>query len=450
MRNLFRQIPKMDILIKAAEPLIRHYGRQMVIEALRELLDDARSMIREGQSASVSVESLLAHLSERLAALKPSVIPCINAAGTVLHTGLGRSAVPTVIAEEIPDIIAGYSVLEVDRETGKRRNRLHQLSFLLCRLFGCGGAIAVNNDAAAVLLVLSTIAKGGEVIVSRGELVEIGGSFRLPEIIHSSGVRLVEVGTTNRTYIKDYRNALTTDTRAILKVHPSNFRLIGYCESVEVAELRNLCREAGIPLVYDIGSGAVVDLGEPLPKEALKDGADIVTFSGDKMFGACQAGIILCREKEVASNINRNPLYRAVRLDKIKIAILERATLLYLRNREDLFPTIRFVSESEKDVRRRARRLARIIKNRGIPCQVIKTEAEIGGGTLPDVSLPSWGVALTPPDGDEIFTKKLRKAKPPVFAIRRGGKVILDVKCVFEQQIKKLAQVVAECWEEKA
>jgi len=450
MREFLRQIPKMDVLIKAAEPLIHHYGREVVVEALRELLEDTRSLLAQGQAVSVTVESLLAHLSERLAALRPSVVPCINATGTILHTGLGRSVLPEILAEEIREVMAGYCVLEVDLQTGKRHSRIKRLSLLLSRLFKCGGAVAVNNDAAAVMLTLSTIAKDGEVVVSRGELVEIGGSFRLPEIIKASGVQLVEVGTTNRTYLRDYRDAITTQTRAILKVHPSNFRLVGYQASVKIQELRGLCDEAGLPLVYDIGSGAYVDVGEPLPQRALAEGADIVTFSGDKLFGACQAGIILCRSGELAAHINAHPLYRAVRLDKIKIGLLERAVVLYLRGREDLFPTLRLVAEDEKEVRRRARRLAATLRKQGVPCRLTRTQAEVGGGTLPETPIPSWGVLLEPPCGDERFTQMLRTSSPPVFAVRREGRVILDAKCVFAHQIGTLAAVVAQCWRESA
>jgi len=446
MESAFRQIPKMDILIKAAEPLVRLYGRQLVVDALRELLEDTRNAIAHQQSVSVTVESLLAHLSERLTALQPSVVPCINATGTILHTGLGRSVLPRPLVDGLNQLLSGYAVLEVDLRSGERHNRLSRLSALLMRLFKCGGAVAVNNDAAAVLLTLSTLAAGGEVVVSRGELVEIGGSFRLPEIIKTSGVKLVEVGTTNRTYLYDYQKAITSETKAILKVHPSNYRLIGYHTLVSVKDLRRLCDAANLPLIYDIGSGAVVDVGEPLPQQALADGADVVTFSGDKLFGACQAGIILCREASTAKAINQHPFYRAIRLDKIKLGLLERAVLLYLRGRDDLFPTLVMVSEDESAVRRRARRLCRHLRRQNIPHKLVRTNAEVGGGTLPETVIPSWGVALEPPCGDEEFAKRLRLCKPPVFSVRREGKVILDAKCVFEHQIKKLAEVVALCW----
>ena len=450
MESAFRQIPKMDTLIRAAQPLIRHYGRQLVVNTLRELLEDVRNAIARKQAVSVTVESLLAHLSERLAVLQPSVVPCINATGTILHTGLGRSVLPRPLVDELSQLLSGYAVLEVDLESGERRNRLSRLTVLLKRLFKCEGAVAVNNDAAAVMLTLSTLAAGGEVLVSRGELVEIGGSFRLPEIIKASGVRLVEVGTTNRTYLRDYQNAITSETKAILKVHPSNYRLVGYHALVEVEELRRLCDAADLPLIYDIGSGAVVDVGEPLPQRALADGADVVTFSGDKLFGACQAGIILCRNASIAEAINQNPLYRAVRLDKIKLGLLERAVLLYLRGREDLFPTLAMVREDESAVKRRARRICAHLRRRNIPHKLVRTKAEVGGGTLPEVAIPSWGVALQPPCGDEAFAKRLRLCKPPVFSIRREGSVILDAKCVFDHQIKALAEAVALCWHQNA
>ena len=258
----------MDILIKAAKPLILLHGRQLVVDTLRELLEDTRIAIAQGQAVSVTVESLLAHLSERLTVSQPSIVSCINATGTILHTGLGRSVLPRPLVEDLCQLLSGYAVLEVDLRSGERHNRLSRLSTLLMRLFKCAGAVAVNNDAAAVLLTLSTLAAGGEVVVSRGELVEIGGSFRLPEIVKTSGVKLVEVGTTNRTYLRDYQNAITSETKAILKVHPSNYRLIGYHTSVDVKDLRRLCDAANLPLIYDIGSGAVSYTHLTLPTKA--------------------------------------------------------------------------------------------------------------------------------------------------------------------------------------
>ena len=438
-----RRLPRMDALLERAGGLLSRWSRPVVAALLREVLERARADVRAG-APPPDAETLLER-AERTAAraLAPSVVSAVNATGTVLHTGLGRSPLPPGVVEEICALADGYCVLEVDRQTGKRTNRIGHLASLLVRLFDVEAALAVNNDAAAVMLALATLASGGEVIVSRGELVEIGGSFRLPEIIAAAGVRLVEVGTTNRTYLSDYERAMTTSTAALLKVHPSNYRMSGYTEDVPLRALAELADGTGLPLIYDLGSGAVSDVGEPTVWRALEAGPSLLTFSGDKLFGACQAGIILGR-RALVERINRNPLYRACRLDKLKIAILERAAVLYLAGAEDAFATLSLIRQSPKAAARRARRLARRLRARGVAAEVKPSQAEVGGGTMPEVRLPSFAVEIAVEDGsEERLARRLRLGEPAVFSRVRENTLVLDMFCVFDRQLSALADAVA-------
>lgn len=442
--ELLRQLPKMDSLLASASALVERWTHRRVHKTLSALLDDLRRRILDGEEPVFSKESIIIEAEKRLQEFsEPSVVPAINATGIVLHTGLGRCVLPKDVVNELPELLSGYSVLEVDRETGKRCNRIGHLCDMLREFFGVEAACVVNNDAAAVMLTLSTHAKGGEVVVSRGELVEIGGSFRLPEIIAASGVRLVEVGTTNRTRISDYKRAVTDSTKVFLKVHPSNYRIVGYTETVSVSELADLAHRLGIVAFYDLGSGAVVDVGEPTVQHAIDSGVDIVTFSGDKLFGACQAGIILGREDSVRP-LKSNPLYRALRLDKIKIGILERVISLYLSNRTDSFTSIGLIREAPTAVKRRANRLLRLLPP-ALPAEfrVEPTEAEVGGGSIPTLKLPSFALSVRPKKmSEEEVARRLRTSSPPIFARVLDGRLLLDMKCVSRKSINVVAEAL--------
>lgn len=439
-----RRLPKMDTLLEEASHLLEHWTHEAVHRALSVSIDDLRRRILNGETPVFDNETIIADAKKRLKRVsEPSVVAAINGTGIVLHTGLGRCVLPDAVVMEIADTIRGYSVLEVDRSTGKRCNRIGHLCEMLRELFDVEAACVVNNDAAAVMLSLAVHAKGGEVVVSRGELVEIGGSFRLPEIVAASGVKLVEVGTTNRTRIGDYELAITDSTRVLLKVHPSNYRIDGYTESASLAEISELARRYGIVSMFDLGSGAVVDVGEPTIKEALDTGVDILTFSGDKLFGASQAGIILGREN-VVKPLKSNPLYRALRLDKIKIGILERVVSLYIKGSLHSFPSLNTIKEPPSAAKQRARRITRQLPP-DIPADIelIPTEAEIGGGSIALFKLPSYAVSIRPQRmSEEELARRLRSFEPPIFARTAEGRLLLDTKCVSRREIKVIVKAL--------
>ena len=439
--EILRRLPKMDSLLENASSLINRWTHDAVHKALSASLEDLRRRILNGEKPDFSNESIVRDAEKRLTEVsEPSIVPAINATGVVLHTGLGRCVLPAPVVDEMAETLRGYSVLEVDRETGKRCNRIGHLCGMLMELFGVEAACVVNNDAAAVMLALAVHAKGGEVVVSRGELVEIGGSFRLPEIVAASDVRLVEVGTTNRTRIDDYERAITDTTRVLLKVHPSNYRIVGYTESASVAELAALARRYGIVSMFDLGSGALVDVGEPTVQEALESGVDIITFSGDKLFGACQAGIILGRE-DVVKPLKNSPLYRALRLDKMKIGVLERVVSLYIKGELDSFPSLSIIKEDPSAAKRRAKKIVRLLpSDLAAEVEIVPTEAEIGGGSIPTLKLPSFAVSVRPKRmSEEELARRLRAFEPPIFARTVEGRLLIDTKCVFQRQISVVA-----------
>jgi len=444
LQTILRQLPKMDVLLASATELLKRWSHKRIHEALKSVLKNLRERIRNGETPDISPKAILSE-AESLLKKKTSVfvVPAINATGTVLHTGLGRSVLPRVVLDDIYRLLRGYSVLEIDRETGRRCSRIERLSEMLCEAFGVESALAVNNDASAVMLTLNTHAKGNEVIVSRGELVEIGGSFRLPEIIAASGVKLVEVGTTNRTRLEDYENAISDATKILLKVHPSNYRIVGYTEDVPSDALAQLGKRFGLLFIYDLGSGAVIELGEPTIKHAASSGADIITFSGDKLFGGCQAGIILGKESAVAP-LRKNPLYRALRLDKIKIGILERVVSLYLNNAIDEFPMLNLIKEPPKRARLRAMRILRNLpRNLSASFAVVKSEAEVGGGSMAAVKIPSYALAIKPHNiNEEELAKRLRLYEPPIFVRTTNGQVLVDTKTVFDDEVKTIAGAI--------
>ena len=383
---------------------------------------------------------------ERLAV--PSLAPVINATGVVLHTNLGRAPLAPAAIAALTRVAEGYAALEYDLDRGARGSRHAHCRALLVELTGAADALVVNNAAGAVLLALSALARGGEAIVSRGELVEIGGSFRIPDIMARSGTTLVEVGTTNRTHLKDYESALTPHSRLLLKVHRSNFQLSGFTADVDARELGELARARAVPCLYDLGSGLLLDLapwgltGEPTVAEAVASGAEVITFSGDKLLGGPQAGILLGSEAAIAA-CRADPLARAVRADKLTLAALE-ATLALYRDPETArreIPVLRMLTEDKDVLRRRAEALKNTV---GKTVDLIEGESEVGGGSFPGATLPTWLVAITAghltPD---TCLARLRSGNPPVVARITDDRVVLDPRTIFPEQVDLAARAVA-------
>ena len=363
----------------------------------------------------------------------------VNATGVVIHTNLGRSPLAEAALAQIQEVAAHYSTLEYDLARGTRGSRHDHLEGVVKELTGAGGVLVVNNNAAAVLLALNTLAAGKEVVISRGQLVEIGGSFRLPEIMAASGAILREVGTTNKTYLKDFEKAITSETAVLLKVHPSNFRIMGFTHEVTLAEMVDLGRRYGLKVVEDLGSGCLVDLSryglerEPTVQETLKAGADLVLFSGDKLLGGPQAGLIL-GNREVVEALRKNPMTRALRPDKMTLAALEATLRLYLEEPRALaeIPTLRMLTRPVAELDRQARALARRVRRRfgaSLKVEVVESEGRAGGGALPQASLPSRALALAvAPLAPQELEARLRQAGTPVIGRVEHGVVLLDVR----------------------
>ncbi len=437
-----RSIPSVDQVLKLPElrPLLASHGRAAVVQALRAELAERRSgAIRNPSSPEPDLAGLAAGVGARLErASRPSLRRVINATGVVVHTNLGRAPLSAEAAAHAAEIAAGYSNLEFDLERGERSHREVHVESRLTALLGSEAAAVVNNCAAAVLLAVNTLAEGREVIVSRGELVEIGGSFRIPDVLRKAGARLVEVGTTNRTRIADYRGALSRDTALILKVHPSNFRVIGFTEETPLPQLAGLAREAGVPLLEDLGSGLVDRLdgalaSEATAREALEAGAQVVTFSGDKLLGGPQAGVIAGRRPFVEP-MRKNPLYRALRPDKMMLAALDRTLVEHEAGRaRQRVPVLRMLAATPAELTERAEAFAnRLTKAApGLRVSVVAAESLVGGGAAPDVALPSAGIAVeSGSSGAERLASALRAGSPPVVVRLVENRIVLDLRTV--------------------
>lgn len=398
----------------------------VLVSEARAVLEAQRAAIRAGGEPEPA-EAALERRIERLT--RPSLDRVINATGVVLHTNLGRAPLGR------RDFVAGYSNLEYDLESGRRGKRDAHTAGLLERLLGSPG-IVVNNNAAAVFLALNELAAGSEVIVSRGELIEIGDGFRIPDIMARSGAVLREVGTTNRTHIDDYRAAITERTRLLLRVHPSNFRIQGFTARPGLGELVRLGRERGIPVYEDLGSGCLPDLrafgvDEPLVSESLAAGADLVSFSGDKLLGGPQAGI-LAGKPEIVARLRRNPLFRALRVDKLICQALETTLRNILLERWDCVPALAMIRQSAEQIRRRAERIVQRVAG----AELVQGASVIGGGSTPERSIPTWLIALP---GDAVeFERRLRAGSPPVIARIQDGRLLVDLRTVFAEEEDEL------------
>ena len=430
-----RALPAVHEVLERMAQFAGHYPHALLVTEIRRAIEEMRAEILAGRSNGAGAEE---RVRQRLAALeRPSLRRVINATGVVLHTNLGRA--PLGPWNPLP----GYSNLEYDLASGRRGKRDTHIAGLLERLLGAPG-IAVNNNAAAIFLALHELAADGEVVVSRGELIEIGDGFRIPDIMAHSGATLREVGTTNRTQIDDYRAALNPRTRLLLRVHPSNFRISGFTARVDLRELTALGREHGLPVYEDLGSGCVVDLrpfgiGEPLVADSLKAGADLVSFSGDKLLGGPQAGI-LAGNAEVVTRLRRNPLFRALRLDKLVYQSLENTLRNLLLERWDRVPALAMIRQTPDEIRARAERLFARIP--GIRAEVVPGNSVIGGGATPEQAIPTWLIAIASPDL-QAAEARLRAGDPPVIARIEDNRLMLDLRTVLPEEEDELAAALA-------
>ncbi len=417
------------------------YSRGWVVGLVRRELDQARQRVRRGEGAPsvTEVAEAVCRQVKSAARVEPSRV--INATGVIIHTNLGRAPLSRSACDAMVVAAGSYSNLELDLENGRRGSRQAHLQSLLKQLTGAEAALAVNNNASALLLGLLALAPGGEVIVSRGEAVEIGGGFRVPDVLRQSGAALVDAGTTNRTYVEDYERAVTENTASLLKVHASNFRVEGFTASVEVPELVELGRQRGIPVLHDVGSGCLLPTEryglahEPTPQESVAAGADLVFFSGDKLLGGPQAGIVVGR-RELVAKLEHHPLARAVRIDKLSLAALTATLLHYLREEaESEIPVWRMISASEESIKARSRQWAEQL-GQDAAVELKQSHSAVGGGSLPGETLPTWALAAACGEGrqsPEELAAKLRRADPPVVARIENDQVMLDPRTVLPE-----------------
>jgi L-seryl-tRNA(Ser) seleniumtransferase len=463
IQNL-RNLPSVDALLRASEtaPLIEQHGRPLVTYAVRKTVAGIRARIGKKQTpGDPSIGAIVAQVSKILHAIsEPSLRPVINATGVVLHTNLGRAPMGEAVLKEIAPIITGYSNIEFDLATAKRGHRNDHITALLRYLTGAEDALIVNNNAAAIVLALNTLAAGREVIISRGELIEIGGAFRIPEIMSAAGVCMKEVGATNRTRLSDYEKAIGPATAMIVKAHKSNYAISGFTEEVTVRELAAFARKKRLPFLYDIGSGLLrKPAGLPLEQEpdvqsAIAAGADLVAFSGDKLLGGPQSGIIAGKDRLIPK-LSKAPMMRALRVGKMTLAALAAACRHYLDDRSLVAnnPLFTLLERSASERLRHAQSLLDALEKHGIAASIVESTGQCGGGTLPDLAIKSFAVSLTPPSNTvrerEAFCERLFHAllagDRPVLGVLREGRLLFDVFALFEQDIQTIAGRVAAC-----
>jgi L-seryl-tRNA(Ser) seleniumtransferase len=454
--NPYRDLPAVHEVLaaEALRPLAERHGHDRVVAAVRAELAELREDIAKGSPADgrADAAAVAARAAARLESeARPKLRRVVNATGVVLHTNLGRAPMAEAAARAAFDAAHGYLNLELDLESGKRSSRQNAVREWVCRLTGAESATAVNNCAAATVIVLRALAAGKEVIVSRGQLIEIGGSFRIPEIMAVSGAVLREVGTTNITRLADYERALGPSTGALMRVHASNYRISGFTKSVPLADLVALGKKHGVPVIDDAGSGALFDFarlglpGEPLPRESIAAGADLTLFSGDKLLGGPQAGVIAGRNQWI-QKIEKDPLMRAFRLDKMTLAALEATLRLYLNEEEAVreVPVLRLLSIPADELRRRAEALAARLRSApGLTASAREDSAYVGGGSLPDRAMTTWVVEVEAAGvSDAELARRLRTGDLAVVGRLQGDKLLLDVRTVFPEQEAALVEAV--------
>ncbi len=437
MREELRKLPSVDRLLQEEEvrALYQKYGHALTVEAIRQALDLARQSILAGQVCPSTDELVQVTRVKLETRLRPTLRPVINATGVIIHTNLGRAPLSAEARAAMELAARGYTNLEYDLEAGRRGTRYIHAEELLCQLTGAEAALVVNNNAGAVLLILTTLARGREVIVSRGHLVEIGGGFRLPAVMSQSGARLVEVGTTNRTYIWDYEEAITEETALLMRVHRSNFRLTGFVYEPELSQLVELGEKRGLPVVDDLGSGALLDTSayglahEPMLQESVAQGAALVSASGDKLLGGPQAGIIVGR-KDLIAQLKRHPLTRALRVDKTTIAGLQATLLHYLKGEaEEKIPVWQMIAMPLEAIESRARSWVEKLAKTGVSARIVEGRSTVGGGSLPGETLPTKLVAIQADSPDQLG-RHLRAGNPPVIGRIENDLLLLDPRTV--------------------
>ncbi len=450
--DALRSLPSVDALMQehTLRELEERYGHAIVADACRDALDAARAAILAGGDAPMPALIIDDAVTRAERAVRPSLMPVINATGVIIHTNLGRAPLSEDAIAAMRAAAQGYTNIEYDLEAGERGSRYTHAATILTRLTGAPAALIVNNNAAAVMLILAAFAKDRDVIISRGQLVEIGGGFRVPDVLRQSGARLVEVGTTNRTYIHDYARAITDQTALLLRVHHSNFRMIGFTEEATLAELVALARERGLIVADDLGSGALLDtsaygLGhEPMPQESLAAGATLVSISGDKLLGGPQAGIILGRKEEI-EKLKGFPMTRALRVDKVTLAGLQATLLHYLKNEATKkIPVWKMIAAKREELDARAQKWAERLHATHFDVAVIDAESTVGGGSLPGETLPTRALALSVASPDQ-FAARLRQNYPPIVARIEANRILFDPRTVMPSEDDALLAGVERC-----
>jgi L-seryl-tRNA(Ser) seleniumtransferase len=452
-QKLLSTLPSVDEFLKGEQGTewLKHYPRKYVLLAIREAIDSRRKNILDGKTVDLSGEIMAADIESILEKLSSySLRPLINATGVVIHTNLGRSVLSERALKNIRKVSESYSNLEYDIDEGRRGKRYVHVKRILREVTGAEDALVVNNNAAAVLLCLNTFAKGKEVILSRGELVEIGGSFRIPDVMAASGAILREVGTTNKTHRYDYERAINENTALIVKIHRSNFRIVGFTDEVDIEELVNLGKKHTIPVMFDLGSGSLIDMRpygihiEPSVQEVVKTGVDLTTFSGDKLLGGPQGGVIVGK-KEHIERIQKNPITRAVRIDKLTLAGFEATLSEYIDEEQVIqqIPTLRMLLQKPEEIKKRAKtiaeRLKREVKNADI--RVIADTSRAGGGALPEIDLPTYAIAVQSAAlSVNEFEERLRKGNPSIIARIKDDKLILDARTIMKKDFDSLTK----------
>jgi len=462
VKELLKNIPKMDLLLEhpGVEEVLRTYPRWLVVDALRRILKERRQRIvaGEGDPTLVDVSSIVRELQERIDVLSaPSLRRVINATGVVLHTNLGRALLAREVWRQMEEVALNYSNLEYDLGKGERGLRYVHVEEILKKVTGAPGVMVVNNNAGAVLLVLASLAWGKEVVVSRGELIEIGGSFRIPDVMAASGAVLREVGTTNKTHLGDYEAAISENTALLMKVHPSNYRVLGFTQSVPLKDLVVLGKEHGLPVYEDLGSGNLVDLRayslpyEPTVQDSLRAGVSVLSFSGDKLLGGPQAGIILGDEGFI-ERIRRHPLNRALRIDKLTLSGLEATLRLYMDSQSlaEKLPTLAFLATPLEVIKVRAQRLKTLLEDNlpsSFVLEVMEDSSYVGGGALPLAEMPTAVVAVTHQElSSGQLDERARRSHPPVVGRIKHDAFCLDLRTVREEEVELLSSSLGRCF----
>ena len=454
-QQLLAGLPSVDEILKSkkGQEWLAAYPRRYVLQAVREVIEHNRQAVLKDEIREISLGTMAPEIFRKIERLSAfSLKSVINATGVVIHTNLGRSVLSERVLDHVREISCGYSNLEYDIEKGQRGKRYTHVKRLLNELTGAEDSLIVNNNAAAVFVCLTALAKGKEVIVSRGELVEIGGSFRIPDVMSSSGAVLREVGTTNKTHVRDYEKAINENTALLLKVHQSNYRMVGFTKAVEIDELAALGRKYNIPVMFDLGSGCLIDLKpygvhiEPTVQETVKSGADIITFSGDKLLGGPQGGIIVGKV-QVIEKIGKNPLMRALRIDKLTLAAFESTLMFYIdedKARQEI-PTLNMLLQAPDEIKGRAKKISQALKKKLGASQeiaqinLIEDSSQSGGGALPEIEFKTFVVAIKP-SGLSVnkLEERLRHNKPPIIARIKDEALIIDARTVRDSETETL------------